>query len=188
MVGLDAWFQVKVEDSTNIVTEAEKGSETWVTVNNVNDDFDTKDAKEQAKNILEDPETKNQVKTLKSIMDTFKNDTEGKYTTLKEEYKDLTNKIIKSYEGKIGEVLNNVEDNWEDLDISSLSPQEAAKLSDNIMKKQPQEINEQTAAINTVLNKGSLEQQRVLMETIKTMQNDIKEMYDKIQTIDNKIQ
>lgn len=191
MVGLDAWSQVSVDkiENANVVTETGKSPETWVA--DVNDDLNTitkENAGEQAKDILEDPETKNQVKTLKNIMDTFKNDTEGKYATLNEEYKDLTNKIIKSYEGKIGEVLNNVEDNWENLDISSLSPQEAAELSDKIMKKQPQEINEQTAAINTVLNRGSLEQQRVLMETIKTMQKDIEDMYNKIQTIDNKTQ
>ena len=152
-------------------------------LNNITED----EANIKATDVLDNPETKNQVKTLKNIMDTFKNDTEGKYATLNEEYKDLTDKIIKSYEGKIGEVLNNVEDNWENLDISSLSPQKAATLSDNIMENQPQEIREQTKAINNVLDNGSAEHKKILNEVIKTMQKDIEDMYNKIQTIDNKV-
>jgi uncharacterized protein YebE (UPF0316 family) len=54
------------------------------------------------------------------------------------------------------------------------------------MKNQPQEIREQTKAINNVLDNGSAEHKKILNEVIKTMQKDIEDMYNKIQTIDNK--
>ena len=151
-------------------------------LNNITED----DANIKATDVLDNPETETQVNTLRNIMNIFENDTDGKYNAINEEYKKLTENILKSYENKIGDILNKVEDNWSNIDVSSLSPQEAATLSDNIMKNQPQEIREQTKAINNVLDNGSAEHKKILNEVIKTMQKDIEDMYNKIQTIDNK--
>ncbi len=151
-------------------------------LNNITED----EANIKATDVLDNPETETQVNTLRNIMNIFENDTDGKYNAINEEYKKLTENILKSYENKIGDILNKVEDNWSNIDVSSLSPQEAATLSDNIMKNQPQEIREQTKAINNVLDNGSAEHKKILNEVIKTMQKDIEDMYNKIQTIDNK--
>ena len=151
-------------------------------LNNITED----EANIKATDVLDNPETETQVNTLRNIMNIFENDTDGKYNAINEEYKKLTENILKSYENKIGDILNKVEDNWSNIDVSSLSPKEAATLSDNIMKNQPQEIREQTKAINNVLDNGSAEHKKILNEVIKTMQKDIEDMYNKIQTIDNK--
>ncbi len=151
-------------------------------LNNITED----EANIKATDVLDNPETETQVNTLRNIMKVFADDTNGKYNAINEEFKKLTENILKSYENKIGDILNKVEDNWSNIDVSSLSPQEAATLSDNIMKNQPQEIREQTKAINNVLDNGSAEHKKILNEVIKTMQKDIEDMYNKIQTIDNK--
>lgn len=142
------------------------------------------DAGAKATEILKDPETEKQVNTLKNIMKSFENDADGKYAHLKEEYNELTKKIMDGYESKIGDVLNKVEDSWEGLDISSLSPQEAATRSDSIMEDQPWEIKTQTEAINNVFKNGSPEQKKALTEAVNDAKKDIEEVYNKMQTID----
>jgi hypothetical protein len=76
-------------------------------LNNITED----EANIKATDVLDNPETETQVNTLRNIMNIFENDTDGKYNAINEEYKKLTENILKSYENKIGDILNKVEDN-----------------------------------------------------------------------------
>ena len=155
---------------------------------------DQRSTTEQAKDVLKNQETKNKIDMLKEIGDAFEWNDKEKFSQYREEYSNITSKVMNLYNSTIESKINqenkssDIEmnkkaevNNGDAIDVDFLmNDTEASKeWADAILKQQPEKIENQGKLIREVLSNGTEEQKQVMYDIVNNMP-EIVDLYNRI--------
>jgi len=97
-----------------------------------------------------------------------------------DEYNHIMEKSIKPFERQIKDILNKSNVTTESKDLDSKSDEEIAREADEIIKNQPEELNQQKELIKKINWNGSPEEIQKLNEIVNDGMGEVQSFYDKI--------